>query len=936
MASNQKNVNAANAAQGASGSDNAALQNRINEVVREMQFLSQQNTAMFESFDEKLSNLKREFAYLNQQNLSVYNMTTDYVRDALAKSQAALEEKLAALQSELPALGAKKDDDEGAVLPSVEVVVDHDRIVDGIVARLRQRESKTAVAETAAKADDAAEEAPVIETVGMVHTDDSIDYDVLAGKIADNIPPVDYDYLACKIVNNMTAFDQQALAAEVAQKIADNVPQSAAETDVTADAVAESVVAKLQETPLRADSDTLADAVADKVVTGIAAMDADGFASLVADKVAATSVSSAAESESVVDTDAVVDGVIARLQEAPIEVDVDALASNLAERIEMPPLEVDFEELAANIAEKIDTSSMQINTEELAENVAGKIDLAPLALNTEELAESISAKIAVPTAELDYDMLAEKIMDALPEVDYEALAAPVTESVVAVLPKEAEPFDADALADAVAAKLQAQTAVTDMETAGVDTDALAEAIVAKLDLTVPEPVVDAEAVAEAVAAKVTVPEATVDTDALASKILENLPEVDYDALSAPVVAGVVAAMPHEQDADELAAKVSEKLDAIWAEQAERELNEENEGEEGAEGEEPDTIAEIAGMVAQAIDYDAVAEKLAEKLNGSEEDVEEYLSEHDIEVHDADDSARVISAVEENSGKTNALVEEVIELLKQKQFVAAAAAPAEEAPVAAEEEVSAEEAVEEPVQEVVDEPAEEPVQEVADESAEAPVQEVVDEPAEAEETAAEEEEPAEEEQTDAEREMSIAEAAAETEELRETAQEQGKTVRLKRSYECKLRQSDDDIKYYYSEIKNELLSYSRVKSSMSWNGDRFNLGRDTIAKININGKTLCVYLALNPDEYSITKYHHKYVGDVKAYESTPMQVKVKSNMGLKKAISLVFEMMENLKAQRKHRTPVDYAAEYTYKSDEELIAEGLIKASITEKKDLNSF
>ena len=44
MASDQKNVKAAQVAQGASGSDNSALQNRIDAVAREMQFLSQQKS----------------------------------------------------------------------------------------------------------------------------------------------------------------------------------------------------------------------------------------------------------------------------------------------------------------------------------------------------------------------------------------------------------------------------------------------------------------------------------------------------------------------------------------------------------------------------------------------------------------------------------------------------------------------------------------------------------------------------------------------------------------------------------------------------------------------------------------------------------------------------------------------------------------------------
>jgi hypothetical protein len=165
---------------------------------------------------------------------------------------------------------------------------------------------------------------------------------------------------------------------------------------------------------------------------------------------------------------------------------------------------------------------------------------------------------------------------------------------------------------------------------------------------------------------------------------------------------------------------------------------------------------------------------------------------------------------------------------------------------------------------------------------------------------------------------------------------GTTIRLKRSYECKLRQSSDELKYYYGDLKNTLLSYEKVKSNMSWNGDRYNYGKVTVVKMNIVGKTLCMYLALNPDDYSLTKYHQKYAGNVKSYESTPMMVKVKSHMGLKRATSLIGDMMDSFGAKKTEKAPVDYAEIYTYMTDEELLASGQIKASITKKKDLNSF
>jgi hypothetical protein len=304
---------------------------------------------------------------------------------------------------------------------------------------------------------------------------------------------------------------------------------------------------------------------------------------------------------------------------------------------------------------------------------------------------------------------------------------------------------------------------------------------------------------------------------------------------------------------------------------------------------------------QAIaDCDEIADKVIERLNA-----EGGIAEN------ADSSDRVIGAVEENSGKTNTLVEEVLAILKERTYIAPVAAPVEE-----------EEPAEEPVQELVDEPVEE------EPAAEEPVQDVVEESV-SEEV---EEEPAVEEPITEEAKEEVVLAAIPI----PTTDETGKTVRIKRSFECKIRQADDELKGYYAQVKNELLSYAKVKSNLSWNGDRFNFGRNTVARIGINGKTLCLYLAINPENYAETKYHHKSVDGIKAYEGTPMMLKVKSPMGLKKALSLVFEMMDSLKARRIGRSQRDFSKELEYKTDEEMLAMGLIKTSLTEKKDLNSF
>ena len=160
------------------------------------------------------------------------------------------------------------------------------------------------------------------------------------------------------------------------------------------------------------------------------------------------------------------------------------------------------------------------------------------------------------------------------------------------------------------------------------------------------------------------------------------------------------------------------------------------------------------------------------------------------------------------------------------------------------------------------------------------------------------------------------------------------TRLKRSFKAKIIESDEEVKGYYFDLKNAFLSYSRIASQVSWSNDRFTFAGDTIAKIGVRGKTLCLYLALNPDEFPSSVYHQRFAGDTKMYEKTPMMVKVKSGVALKRAIRLVEMLMENLGAVKEDRDPVDYSAEFAFRSEEQLLAEGLIKTAIVEKSDLD--
>jgi len=166
-----------------------------------------------------------------------------------------------------------------------------------------------------------------------------------------------------------------------------------------------------------------------------------------------------------------------------------------------------------------------------------------------------------------------------------------------------------------------------------------------------------------------------------------------------------------------------------------------------------------------------------------------------------------------------------------------------------------------------------------------------------------------------------------EELQYTVDEEQQAVLYtvyRRSFESKLIQSKPEYKRYYSELKNELVSYKNIHARISWSCESFRLGRVLKAKLAYRGKTLCLFLALNPEEYPVNIYHQRNMGDKKKYAEVPLMVRVRSDLGLKRALTLIKVLMtiDDVPLSKKF-TPVDYTT-IPYEEDAPLIERKLIK------------
>ena len=95
----------------------------------------------------------------------------------------------------------------------------------------------------------------------------------------------------------------------------------------------------------------------------------------------------------------------------------------------------------------------------------------------------------------------------------------------------------------------------------------------------------------------------------------------------------------------------------------------------------------------------------------------------------------------------------------------------------------------------------------------------------------------------------------------------------KSFTEKLSQSSPEVIKYYNEIRNELLSYKKVKSKISYKHESFRLGMPIVAKLKIRGKSLYLFLALDPNDYKDTKYKIKDVSGVGNSKDVPTMYKI---------------------------------------------------------------
>lgn len=638
------------------------------------------------------------------------------------------------------------------------------------------------------------------------------------------------------------------------------------------------------------------------------------------------------------------------------ETDYDKVAETVKERVAetLNFEEPDYDKIAELVAEKTEAQTAA-HSKEILDTIAA----VPTAENVDynRIVDEVSDKVLEKVTELleeksneeketkgsaEYDRIvygtAEKVIESLPpveRVDYTRIAEAnaltdetlekTAEAVAAKIQiPEAEKLDYDKLAETLAAKLPVPEEI--------DYDKLADTVLAKLPA--PEEI-DYEKLADAVVAKMPVPEA-IDYDKLADTVIARLPETE--SLDYERIAEIANNANETVDYDRISEIVNTANDPVDYEKITEIANNAAANVVVPESEEPDYDAMADAVLAklpesEEIDYERLAYAAASKVEIPETEAIDYekiandvAAKIDIPAPEQLDYERLASSVAERIPAPEPATYEVLVDEEGVKSIAdtVAAAVVANIPEAKAPEVDTE-ALAGEISEKMGTPSYETIlddsgaQMIADAVAEkltAANYTIATLPLIAEETPV----------------VADEVAVTEPEPVEEVAEEpkEDLVMRIDRSFTAKLKQSDDEVKDRYGMIKNALLSYKKFKSTVSWNADRFNCGRATIAKMNIRGKTLCVYFALDPKDpaFKQTIYNQKDMSDQKAYAQTPFMMKIKSDLAAKRAVRLVETLAEqNGVAKKKDFEEVDYKKTYRYAGDRQLELTGLLRKSM---------
>ena len=119
------------------------------------------------------------------------------------------------------------------------------------------------------------------------------------------------------------------------------------------------------------------------------------------------------------------------------------------------------------------------------------------------------------------------------------------------------------------------------------------------------------------------------------------------------------------------------------------------------------------------------------------------------------------------------------------------------------------------------------------------------------------------------------------------------MRVSKTFEQKLAEATDVAKARFDLLTNYLDGIKKVSARQSKKYLTYRRGRVPVARLAMRGKTLNLYLSLNPQDYVGTKYKFVDVSGRKLYKDFGMRIKLTSD----RQVRWAKELIDNLVVQK---------------------------------------
>ncbi|HAE88495.1 MAG TPA: hypothetical protein DCG79_01330, partial [Clostridiales bacterium] len=151
------------------------------------------------------------------------------------------------------------------------------------------------------------------------------------------------------------------------------------------------------------------------------------------------------------------------------------------------------------------------------------------------------------------------------------------------------------------------------------------------------------------------------------------------------------------------------------------------------------------------------------------------------------------------------------------------------------------------------------------------------------------------------------------------------LRYTKSFLAKVYLSSKQLKEMYCSLFNALASYEGVTTKTAFSCVTFSVKRKPLAMITLTGKSLNLFVALEPSRHDVGRYRLTDVSTKKRFARVPAKYRVKSQGGLRFALRVIEEAAAEAGLKKKTEVlPPVTVKDFPTQSIRELISRGLIR------------